>query len=197
MCIRDRSAYATYGLFDDKGLVPLFEGRRKSMGLASDGSGRKLENAELSGVILLPEAERDLRNAKSPLTPENIVEKAKIAYPELKTSVEVEAMLRKEIPQWDFLRPKSKLLKEFKKMDDKRSATSKKILEFIDKAELHSVGEGKTKEMQVLEMDRFMYQLLRSLSATYLKATQNKELSEDIAKFAHYFGQQTEIVPKD
>lgn len=54
-----------------------------------------------------------------------------------------------------------------------------------------------TKEMQVLEMDRFMYQTLRSLSQTYLKATQNKELAEDIAKFAHYFGQQTEIVPKD
>ncbi|HOY05669.1 MAG TPA: gliding motility protein GldC, partial [Saprospiraceae bacterium] len=27
-----------------------------------------------------------------------------------------------------------------------------------------------TKEMQVLEMDRFMYQILRSLSQTYLKA---------------------------
>ena len=54
-----------------------------------------------------------------------------------------------------------------------------------------------TKEMQVLEMDRFMYQTLRSLSQTYLKATQNKELAEDIAKFAHYFGQKTEIVPAD
>jgi len=54
-----------------------------------------------------------------------------------------------------------------------------------------------TKEMQVLEMDRFFYQILRSLSQTYLKATQNKELAEDVAKFAHYFGQQTEIVPKE
>ncbi|HPI09083.1 MAG TPA: gliding motility protein GldC [Saprospiraceae bacterium] len=53
-----------------------------------------------------------------------------------------------------------------------------------------------TKEMQVLEMDRFMYQILRSLSQTYLKATQNKELSEEMAKFAHYFGEKTEIVPK-
>jgi gliding motility-associated protein GldC len=53
-----------------------------------------------------------------------------------------------------------------------------------------------TKEMQVLEMDRFMYQLLRSLSQTYLKATQNKELAEEMAKFAHYFGEKTEIVPK-
>lgn len=54
-----------------------------------------------------------------------------------------------------------------------------------------------TQEMQVLEMDRFVYQILRSLSQTYLRATQNKDLAEDIAKFAHYFGQQTEIVPRD
>lgn len=54
-----------------------------------------------------------------------------------------------------------------------------------------------TKEMQVLEMDRFMYQTLKSLSQTYLKATQNKELAEEMAKFAHYFGQKTEIVPAE
>jgi gliding motility-associated protein GldC len=54
-----------------------------------------------------------------------------------------------------------------------------------------------TKEMQVTEMDRFMYQILRSLSQTYLKATQNKELAEDMAKFAHYFGQRTEVVPSE
>ncbi len=53
-----------------------------------------------------------------------------------------------------------------------------------------------TKEMQVVEMDRFIYQTLRSLSQTYLKATQNKELAEDMAKFAHYFGEKTEIIPK-
>ena len=54
-----------------------------------------------------------------------------------------------------------------------------------------------TKEMQVLEMDRFVYQTLRSLSQTYLKATQNKELAEEMAKFAHFFGQKTEIIPAD
>lgn len=54
-----------------------------------------------------------------------------------------------------------------------------------------------TKEMQVGEMDRFMYQTLRSLSETYLRATQNKALAEDLAKFAHYFGEKTEIVPKE
>ncbi len=53
-----------------------------------------------------------------------------------------------------------------------------------------------TKEMQVIEMDRFVYQVLRSLGQSYLRATQNKELAEDLAKFAHYFGEKTEIVPK-
>lgn len=53
-----------------------------------------------------------------------------------------------------------------------------------------------TKEMQVVEMDRFVYQTLRSLGQTYLRATQNKDLAEDLAKFAHYFGEKTEIVPK-
>lgn len=54
-----------------------------------------------------------------------------------------------------------------------------------------------TKEMQVVEMDRFVYQILRSLSQTYLKATQNKDLAEEMARFAHYFGEKTEIVPKE
>ena len=53
-----------------------------------------------------------------------------------------------------------------------------------------------TNEMQVQEMDRFFYQTLRSLSQTYLRATQNKELAEEMAKFAHYFGEKTEIIPK-
>jgi gliding motility-associated protein GldC len=54
-----------------------------------------------------------------------------------------------------------------------------------------------TKELQVMEMDRFMYQVLQSLSQTYLRATQNKEMAEEMAKFAHYFGEQTEIIPKE
>jgi gliding motility-associated protein GldC len=53
-----------------------------------------------------------------------------------------------------------------------------------------------TKEMQVIEMDRFVYQVLQSLSQTYLRATNNKEMAEDMARFAQYFGEKTEIVPK-
>jgi gliding motility-associated protein GldC len=53
-----------------------------------------------------------------------------------------------------------------------------------------------TKEMQVVEMDRFVYQVLQSLSQTYLRATNNKKMAEQMAQFAHYFGEETEIIPK-
>lgn len=53
-----------------------------------------------------------------------------------------------------------------------------------------------TKEMQVAEMDRFVYQVLQSLSQTYLRATNNKDTAEDMARFAQYFGEKTEIIPK-
>lgn len=52
-----------------------------------------------------------------------------------------------------------------------------------------------TKEMQVMEMDRFMYQLLKSLGDSYYKATQNKEMASQMASFAQYFGEKTEIIP--
>ena len=53
-----------------------------------------------------------------------------------------------------------------------------------------------TKDMQIYEMDRFMYQTLRSLADTYFKATQNRELAIEMQKFVHFFGEQTEIIPK-
>ena len=51
-----------------------------------------------------------------------------------------------------------------------------------------------TTEMQVEEMDRFMFQTLRGLSDTYFKATQNKELASAMQQFTEYFGQKTEII---
>ena len=53
-----------------------------------------------------------------------------------------------------------------------------------------------TKEMQVMEMDRFFFQTLRALADTYFKATQNAQLATDMQKFVQYFGEQTEIIPK-
>ncbi|MBY0407636.1 MAG: hypothetical protein K2Q01_08080, partial [Rickettsiales bacterium] len=141
-----------YGLTElDTGLLATFEKRRQSMGLAADGSGRKLESAELSGITLLPEADRAASSAKSPLTPENAAEKVRIAFPELKNSAEVEAKLREMIPQWDYVRPKSPLLAQFKKMDEKRSKAARQILDMVDYTELHSVKQGRTEVMMVFD----------------------------------------------
>src|SRR5690606_26830737 len=54
-----------------------------------------------------------------------------------------------------------------------------------------------TTEMQVVEMDRFMYQTLRGLADTYMKATQNRELATEMQQFVRYFGEKTEILPKE
>jgi len=53
-----------------------------------------------------------------------------------------------------------------------------------------------TKEMQVAEMDRLFYNTIKGLSETYKKATNNTPLAEDMAHFAQYFGEKTEILPK-
>ena len=54
-----------------------------------------------------------------------------------------------------------------------------------------------TNEMQVVEMDRFMFQTIRGLADTYFKATQNKELANAFQQFVHYFGEQTKIIPSE
>jgi len=51
-----------------------------------------------------------------------------------------------------------------------------------------------TTEMQVVEMDRFVFQTLRSLADTYFRATNNKELANDMQLFVDYFGKQTGII---
>ncbi len=53
-----------------------------------------------------------------------------------------------------------------------------------------------TSEMQVAEMDRFMFQTLKALADTYFKATKNQELANDMQRFVQYFGEETEIVTK-
>ncbi|MEM6878931.1 MAG: gliding motility protein GldC [Bacteroidota bacterium] len=53
-----------------------------------------------------------------------------------------------------------------------------------------------TKDMQIVEMDRFYYQMLRSMTETYFKATQNKDLANDFQQFVFYFGQKTGAIPE-
>jgi len=52
-----------------------------------------------------------------------------------------------------------------------------------------------TKEMQVSEMDIFMYQSFKSLADTYNRATKNTALANDMMKFTQYFGEQTKVIP--
>lgn len=52
-----------------------------------------------------------------------------------------------------------------------------------------------TKDMQVLEMDRFMFETLRGMSETYFRSTGNQELANEFQKFTEYFGQKVGIVP--
>lgn len=53
-----------------------------------------------------------------------------------------------------------------------------------------------TKEMQIIEMDRFYFQTLRAMADTYYKATKNQKLASAMQQFVQYFGQETEILPK-
>lgn len=71
------------------------------------------------------------------------------------------------------------------------------LLSLFDKENLDTLKiDLWTKEMQVEEMDRFMFQTLRALADTYYKATQNAPLATDMQRFVQYFGEKTEIIPK-
>ena len=54
-----------------------------------------------------------------------------------------------------------------------------------------------TKDMTMMEMDRFTYYTIRSITDMYLRATNNKALANEMERFAHYFGQKTEIIPQE
>jgi gliding motility-associated protein GldC len=54
-----------------------------------------------------------------------------------------------------------------------------------------------SKEMQLIEMDRFIFQTLKGLADTYNRATQNTELANEMQKFVSYFGEKTGIVQAD
>ena len=71
------------------------------------------------------------------------------------------------------------------------------LLSFFDKNTMDTLKiDLWTKDMQVMEMDRFFYQTLRALGDTYFRATQNRDLAADIQRFVQYFGEKTEVIPK-
>ncbi len=53
-----------------------------------------------------------------------------------------------------------------------------------------------TKDMQVVEMDRFFFQTLHSMADTYMKSTNNKELAGAMQQFVQYFGEKTQVIKK-
>ncbi|MCB0610628.1 MAG: gliding motility protein GldC [Lewinellaceae bacterium] len=80
---------------------------------------------------------------------------------------------------------------------DKPNEARGMLLSFFDGEALETLKiDLWTKEMKVEEMDRFMFQTLRALADTYYRATQNAQLATDMQRFVHYFGEQTEIIPK-
>lgn len=54
-----------------------------------------------------------------------------------------------------------------------------------------------TKEMNVEEMNLFLFQTLVTLGDTYQRATNNSEIADDIREFAHHFGHQTKVFGED
>ncbi|NOT36126.1 MAG: gliding motility protein GldC [Saprospiraceae bacterium] len=80
---------------------------------------------------------------------------------------------------------------------DNSSANAKAILVSIFEEETKDTLKLDlwTKDMQVHEMDRFVYHTLRALSETYLRATNNNALANDMMNFAQYFGEKVEVIP--
>lgn len=71
------------------------------------------------------------------------------------------------------------------------------LLSFFDKESRETLKiDLWTKEMQVVEMDRFMYHTLRGLTDAYFRATNNQKVAGAMQQFVQFFGEQTEIVPK-
>ncbi len=54
-----------------------------------------------------------------------------------------------------------------------------------------------TNDMQVMEMDRFFFQTLRGMADTYHKATRNAKLASAMQQFVQFFGEETEIIPRE
>jgi gliding motility-associated protein GldC len=90
----------------------------------------------------------------------------------------------------------------FWQADDAENPSEKKevkamLLSLFDKDHLDTYKiDLWTSEMQVVEMDRFVFQTLRALADSYHKATNNTNLSNAMQGFAEYFGEETDILPK-
>lgn len=81
--------------------------------------------------------------------------------------------------------------------DDQKEVVKGKafLLSVFDKESLDTLKiDLWTKEMQIHEMDRFVFQTLRGITDTYFKATKNSELANEMQRFVHYFGEKTGLI---
>lgn len=54
-----------------------------------------------------------------------------------------------------------------------------------------------TKDMQIMEMDRFFFHTMRSMADTYKKATNNNQLAEEMQSFVDHFAKSTGLAGDD
>lgn len=53
-----------------------------------------------------------------------------------------------------------------------------------------------TKDLQIDEMDKLMFNTFNSLADTYFNSTNNEALASQIKNFAQFFGEETEILQR-
>jgi len=77
------------------------------------------------------------------------------------------------------------------------SAAKAFFLSIFDKTQLETLQINLwDKSFEVGEMHRMTYHTLRGLADTYHKATNDPNLSNDIARFAQYIGEELGIIPR-
>ncbi|HHB79214.1 MAG TPA: gliding motility protein GldC [Saprospiraceae bacterium] len=78
--------------------------------------------------------------------------------------------------------------------DGKEQVAKGMLLSFLDRTTKDTMKlDLWTEDLQIGEMDQLMYYTLRSLADTYINATGNKDLAEQMQQFAHHFGLATEL----
>lgn len=71
------------------------------------------------------------------------------------------------------------------------------LLSFFDRESLETYKiDLWTKDLQLAEMDRLMFNTLKALADTYFNATKNEDLSNQFRSFVHHFGKNTGIINK-
>ncbi len=107
---------------------------------------------------------------------------------EINIQIELDAMRQPKQIHWTAEAQDGKHTRESKAM----------LLSFFDKDTLETFKiDLWTTEMQVAEMDRFMFHTLKALSETYFNSTKNEVLANQMRSFVDHFGLATKIIKED